>query len=313
MERDSLALFISMLSFIFSVFYFLSFYAFRNSNIFKYDNQYVYLSRDNTFLCDDVKDKNTCKQPFYSNNMLNLGEDNSGNNLFLNKNAQICEDVNKPETCHCLSNKCDFLRYLSHFTFIDKPTAFSTSKYGMMYGARALPFEYSNKFSFASWVNINFVDSDKWRSIFMWRKSKTEVNPAILVSPRNWSSCNSQIDIRFSSLYNKSDFNPELNGTFNYVNGNHGHCISSTTNYHYKWFHLVIVGNEKSLIYYINGQIVDEVELERDFELGSLDDSIYIGGSPEYSSEGIILAKTRWFSKPLSKVEINNLVNEPYE
>ena len=72
MERDSLALFISMLSFIFSVFYFLSFYAFRNSNIFKYDNQYVYLSRDNTFLCDDVKDKNTCKQPFYSNNMLNL-------------------------------------------------------------------------------------------------------------------------------------------------------------------------------------------------------------------------------------------------
>ena len=69
----------------------------------------------------------------------------------------------------------------------------------------------------------------------------------------------------------------------------------------------------KSLIYYINGQIVDEVKLERDFELGSLDDSIYIGGSPEYSSEGIILAKTRWFSKPLSKVEINNLVNEPYE
>ena len=107
MERDSLALFISMLSFIFSVFYFLSFYAFRNSNIFKYDNQYVYLSRDNTFLCDDVKDKNTCKQPFYSNNMLNLGENNSGNNLFLNKNAQICDDVNKPETCHCLSNKCD--------------------------------------------------------------------------------------------------------------------------------------------------------------------------------------------------------------
>lgn len=313
MERDSLALFISMLSFIFSVFYFLSFYAFRNSNIFKYDNQYVYLSRDNTFLCDDVKDKNTCKQPFYSNNMLNLGENNSGNNLFLNKNAQICDDVNKPETCHCLSNKCDFLRYLSHFTFIDKPTAFSTSKYGMMYGARALPFEYSNKFSFASWININFVDSDKWRSIFMWRKSKTEINPAILVSPRNWSSCNSQIDIRFSSLYDKSDFNPELNGTFNYVNGNHGHCISSTTNHHYKWFHLTIVGNEKLLTYYINGDIVDEVKLERDFELGSLDDSIYIGGSPEYSSEGIILAKTRWFSKPLSKAEINNLVNEPYE
>ena len=313
MERDSLALFISMLSFIFSVFYFLSFYAFRNSNIFKYDNQYVYLRRDNTFLCDDVKDKNTCKQPFYSNNMLNLGENNSGNNLFLNKNAQICDDVNKPETCHCLSNKCDFLRYLSHFTFIDKPTAFSTSKYGMMYGARALPFEYSNKFSFASWININFVDSDKWRSIFMWRKSKTEINPAILVSPRNWSSCNSQIDIRFSSLYDKNDFNPELNGTFNYVNGNHGHCISSTTNHHYKWFHLTIVGNEKLLTYYINGDIVDEVKLERDFELGSLDDSIYIGGSPEYSSEGIILAKTRWFSKPLSKAEINNLVNEPYE
>ena len=313
MERDSLALFVSMLSFIFSIFYFLSFYSFRNSNILKYDNQFVYLSKDNTYLCDDVKDVNTCKKPFYSNNMLNLGKDNSGNNLFLNRNTQICDDVSKPETCHCLSNDCDFLKSLNHFTFIDKPTAFSTSKYGMMYGARALPFEYSNKFTFTSWINLNFVDSDKWRSIFMWRKSKSEINPAILVSPRNWSSCNSQIDIRFSSLYDKNDFNPELNGTFNYVNGNHGHCISSTTNHHYKWFHLAIVGNEKMLVYYINGEIVDEVTLDRELELGSLDDSIYIGGSPEYSSEGIILAKTRWFSKPLTKTEINNLVNEPYE
>ena len=58
MERDSLALFVSMLSFIFSIFYFLSFYSFRNSNILKYDNQFVYLSKDNTYLCDDVKDIN---------------------------------------------------------------------------------------------------------------------------------------------------------------------------------------------------------------------------------------------------------------
>ena len=70
---------------------------------------------------------------------------------------------------------------------------------------------------------------------------------------------------------------------------------------------------ENLIIYYINGSVVDEVNLNFNLQLGSQEDEIYIGGSPEYSSEGIVLSKTRWFSKPLTKLEIKNLVNEPYE
>ena len=114
-------------------------------------------------------------------------------------------------------------------------------------------------------------------------------------------------------MYENKDNNIELEGTFNIFNGNHGHCINDTSNYYFKWFHLAIVGKDNLIIYYINGSVVDEVNLNFNLQLGSQEDEIYIGGSPEYSSEGIVLSKTRWFSKPLTKLEIKNLVNEPYE
>ena len=313
MERDSLALFISMISLILSIFYFLSFYSFKNSDMIKFDNQNLYLNKYNTFLCDNLNDLSTCKQVFYSNKMISLGSNNDGDNLYLNNNTLICDDVNNSETCACLSNNCNFLKNLYHFTFIDKPISFSSSKYGMMYGARALPYESSSTFTFSTWININLVDLDKWRSIFVWRKFDKTVNPAILISPKKWSTCNSKIDIRFSSLYENKDNNKELEGTFNIFNGNHGHCINDTSNYYFKWFHLAIVGKDNLIIYYINGSVVDEVNLNFNLQLGSQEDEIYIGGSPEYSSEGIVLSKTRWFSKPLTKLEIKNLVNEPYE
>ena len=66
MERDSLALFISMISMILSIFYFLSFYSFKNSDMIKFDNQNLYLNKYNTFLCDNLNDLSTCKQVFYS-------------------------------------------------------------------------------------------------------------------------------------------------------------------------------------------------------------------------------------------------------
>ena len=40
---------------------------------------------------------------------------------------------------------------------------------------------------------------------------------------------------------------------------------------------------------------------------------IYIGGSEKYSSEGLILAKTRWYSRVLTEEEITFISNEKYE
>ncbi len=313
MQRDTLALFMSLIALIISVFYFLSFYAFRNSRMIEYDHEKLYLNKSRTWLCDDINNKNTCKYLFYGNKMLSLGENNNGDNLYLNKNTLICDDVNDLSTCSCLSNKCDFIKRLNHITFIDNPTAFTDSRYGMQYGGKVIPMESKNTFTFVTWININMIDLDKWRSILTWRKSEYEVNPAILISPKDWSSCSNKIDIRFKSLYDNSNENRELSGTFNVVEGNHGHCIRDTSYNYFKWFHLAIVGNNNIIRYYINGNLVQEETLTKNLELGDEEDKIYIGGSPEHSAEGIMMAKTRWYSKPLNMSEINTLFKEDYE
>ena len=81
---------------------------------------------------------------------------------------------------------------------------------------------------------------------------------------------------------------------------------------YYNWFHLVIVGNDNKLNYYINGTLVQEENLYKNLELGDENDQIFIGGSPEYSCDGILLSKMRWFSKPLSLKEISILFNDKY-
>ena len=40
---------------------------------------------------------------------------------------------------------------------------------------------------------------------------------------------------------------------------------------------------------------------------------IYVGGSKSYSSEGIILAKTRWYGRILTEDEIQFISREKYE
>ena len=61
MQRDSLALFMSLIALILSVFYFLSFYSFKDSRMMNYDNENIYLDKYRTYLCDDIRDRNTCK------------------------------------------------------------------------------------------------------------------------------------------------------------------------------------------------------------------------------------------------------------
>ena len=313
MKIESLSLLLSLIALILSTFYFLSFYSFKNSRIITYDHEYMFLNKDKTFVCENVHDKSSCKNIIHDGKMINFGSKKNDNNIYLNKNAMICDNIKDLSTCSCLSNKCDFQSKLNHITFIDKPVAFSDSKYGMQYGGRIIPIENRNNFTFSTWININIINLDKWRSILVWRKSNYEVNPAILVSPSNWSTCKNQIDVRFSSLYDRNEYSKELYGTFNVVGNDHGHCIRDVSYYHYKWFHLAIVGKDKNLKFYINGNLVQEEELLKTLEIGNEEDYIYVGGSPEYSAEGIILSKTRWYAKPLNQDEINLLVNEHYD
>ena len=56
MKIESLSLFISLLSLIFSVFYLLSFYSFKNSRMLTYDHEYMFLNKDKTFICENVQD-----------------------------------------------------------------------------------------------------------------------------------------------------------------------------------------------------------------------------------------------------------------
>ena len=54
-------------------------------------------------------------------------------------------------------------------------------------------------------------------------------------------------------------------------------------------------------------------DLLKPIEIGEEDGYIYIGGSKNYSSEGIILAKTRWYGRTLTEDEIQFISREKYE
>ena len=301
MNNENFILLTSLFSIILSITYLLLINYIFKINLIDLKDQNIYLNRNKLYICENINDKNTCKSVLNNNNMIDLNNDN----LFINKNTLLCDDINDVNTCSCLSNKCDFFQNLNHITLVDKTISFDDNKYGMKLGARILPMESKNTFTFSTWINITTTDSENWRSIFLWRKSNNNYNPAILVSPKNWSTCGTKIDIRFNSL-NTND------GTFNIVDDNHGHCIRDTIYNYYNWFNLVIVGNNNKLSYYINSTLLQEENLYKNLELGDENDQIFIGGSPEYSCDGILLSKMRWFSKPLSLKEITILFNDKY-
>lgn len=302
MQRDSLALFISLISLVLSILYFLGFYTFTRSDLFNYNKDNIYFNKNKMLVCDDINDDKTCNSVVHNNNMFYSNNDN----LYINKNAFICSNINDKNTCKCLTDDCNFLQDLNHITFIYKPLSFTDSHYGMQYGGNIIPIENKNTFTFSTWININIVNIYKWRSIFTWRKDKNIVNPAILISPYEWNNCSAKVDIRFSNLEEIDD--TQLYGAFNIENNEH--CVNDIK--YYQWFHLAIVGNNTELFYYINGELLKNVILKKPLLLGDEEDKIYVGGSKEYSAEGIILSKTRWFSKPLNEFEINYLYNEGY-
>ena len=117
MQKDTLALFLSLIALTLSIFYFLSFHAFRNSKLIYYDENQLLFNKSNTYLCDNVRDFNTCKSMMANSNMLKI----DSNDILLDKNTLICDNVEDPNSCQCLSKSCDFLKKTPNMMFIDKP------------------------------------------------------------------------------------------------------------------------------------------------------------------------------------------------
>ena len=111
----------SLISLIISIFYFLSFHAFRNSNLIYYDNEKLLFSKRNAFLCDNIADFRTCKPFVTSSNLLKIDD----NDILLDKNTMICDNVLDESTCQCISKNCDFFKNIPNVLFIDKHLAFS--------------------------------------------------------------------------------------------------------------------------------------------------------------------------------------------
>ena len=199
--------------------------------------------------------------------------------------------------------------------FIDKPLAFNKEKFGKIYGARVIPSNLKDEFSFSTWINVTFINVEQWRSIFQWVKKDDDdyLSPGIFISSNGWSSCGSKIDIRFSNLNSEQEKSIFSNGKYNEIEGNHGHCVRDSSNYHYSWFHFTLVCKGSNVKYYLNGDMVQEEDLMNPIEIGESDGYIYIGGSNKYSSEGIVLAKTRWYGRALVNEEIKFISKEKYD
>lgn len=309
MKKDTLALFMALIALTLSVFYFLSFHAFRNSNLIYYDYEKLLFSKENAYICDNIRDFRTCKPLITSNNVFRVDE----NNMYINKNAMICDNILDEKTCQCLSKNCDFFNKIPNVLFIDKPLAFSDEKFGKIYGARVIPIGLKDEFSFSTWINISFINTTEWRSIFQWVSADNNnfVSPGIYISPESWMACNAKIDIRFSNLTTGKEDAIETNGLFNVINDNHGHCVSDTKLY--EWFHFTVVCKLNIIKYYINGDLVDEQVLNRAIEIGNENGYILIGGSKKFNAQGLILAKTRWYSKVLDEDEISFISREKYQ
>ena len=126
MQKDTLALFLSLIALTISIFYFLSFHAFRNSRLIYYDEDKLLFNKNNTYLCDNIRDEKTCKNVMANSNMLIINK----NDILLDRNTLICDNVNELNSCQCLSKSCDFYKKTSNVMFIDKPLAFSSEKLG---------------------------------------------------------------------------------------------------------------------------------------------------------------------------------------
>jgi hypothetical protein len=231
------------------------------------------------------------------------------NILHIDENTLVCNNVNDENTCRCLfpnrclKNKKEFGKY---YEIIDKPKTFTKSETGFYYSSELLPRnnQNENNFCLAFWIRIHNKFDNDWRTIFHWGSDNDiyESFPSILVSKENWDkNCNSKIDVRFT--------NQGKNGTFGIKNNSRDHCFPETPINSWFHVIIQSTNNNKTIEYFINGIVKKRVVLPKNIKLGGKNTWFQVGklyGKME-DSLGIEIAKMRWYSKHLNLSQIKKL------
>jgi hypothetical protein len=261
------------------VYLFINFNNYKNSTNFKIADN-VLLS-DSTLICRDTDNKVDC-QPILTQNKL-IKFDNYKNNVYYNKNALICEDIDKVDTCICIKDNCNYYRNLfeptQKTTLINGLMTFSPNS-SIYYTGRSLPVFDTNSFALTFFLKIDKIDCDFVRTIIEWDNFKLSIMPYK-------TPCSTKLYLQLYSLYEDGIFSNS--------------CIADMT--YYEWNHFVIQGNNNTIEYYFNGEPGDTVQLYKNYSLGDVDKYFIIGNN----CPGISVYNMCWFNNILTIDQINYL------
>jgi hypothetical protein len=282
MKSNITIIFLSILTLYLCVYLFINFNNYKNSSNFKITDK-VLLS-DNTNICRDIDNKVDCQQILTQNKLIKY--DNYKNNVYYNKNALICNDVDKINSCICVQDNCNYYRNL--FEPIQKTNLISglftfSPNSSVYYTGRSLPISNNNSFALSFFIKIDKIDADFVRTLIDWDNFKLSVMPYK-------TPCSSKLFLNLFSLYDDGVFSNS--------------CISDMT--YYEWNHFVIQGNNNIIEYYFNGEPSDTVQLYKNYLLGDIDKYFIIGNN----CPGISVYNMYWFNDMLNTDQINYLMLE---
>lgn len=183
------------------------------------------------------------------------------------------------------------LRNTPHYLLVDKPIHFIDDTTGHKYDTAILDNINSDKFAFSCWIKVTLQRFNHWRNIFRLGSDDSRYNLGVLLSPsHNYVGCHSKIDIRLKNMGSKKM------------------CVQATPLA--GWYHFALIGENNTLKYYINGKLVQTVELLDDINIGNMDQWITVGGDMTMSARGIAIAKMRWFENTITDDIIRLLIKE---
>ena len=279
MKTNITIILLSILTLYLCIYLFINFNNYKNSTNLKIADN-VLLS-DSTIICRDIDNKVDC-QPILTQNKL-IKYDNYKNNVYYNKNALICEDVDKIDSCLCIHNNCNYYRNLfeptQKTTLINDLMTFSPNS-SIYYTGRSLPISDNNSFALAFFLKIDKIDCDFIRTIIEWDNFKLSIMPYK-------TPCSTKLYLQLYSLYEDGIFSNS--------------CIADMT--YYEWNHFVIQGNNNTIEYYFNGEPSDSVQVYKNYSLGDVDKYFIIGNN----CPGISVYNMYWFNNMLTINQINYL------
>lgn len=286
MERDLLSLVFSLFTLFMCIYFFIIFNNYKNTPLLKI-NEDLLLSNKTT-ICRDTDNRFDC-QPILTENKL-IKYDRFKTSVYLSKDALICNDVDRLDTCICLKKHCNHYRDIfeptKSVTLINDSITFSPTN-SLYYTGRTLPIpdqiKPTNTFSLAFYINISKIDEIFPRTLISWDNFKLSIMPY-------QDKCSSKLFLQLNSLYDDGIFSNS--------------CIKDMT--YFNWNHIVIQGSGNILEYYFNGQPSDKTSVYKDFNLGNIDKYFIIG----QNCPGISISNMYWFNDLLTTDQINYLVLE---